>query len=173
MADKTIERESGKLSLSKGKLGLSKGGDSGKIRQSFSHGRTKTVTVEVKRKRGPGADGGGRGKSAGGLSEEERAARIRALRSQQKEPAGEAAEKKPAAQPQPETGAGDDAAERRRKLAEERAHREAEEAAAIDAAEAAARAPARAGGGGRAVDGRRHLPVVREPDLARARGRRR
>ncbi len=140
MADKTIERESGKLSLSKGKLGLSKGGDSGKIRQSFSHGRTKTVTVEVKRKRAAGADAGGRGKSAAGLSEEERAARIRALRSQQKEPAAEAPAEKPAAQP--EAGAAADATERRRKLAEDRARRETEEAEAIDAAEAAARAPA-------------------------------
>ena len=80
MVDKTIEREPGKLSLSKGKLGLSKGADSGKIRQSFSHGRSKTVTVEVKRKRAAGDTGGrgSRGQSTGGLSEEERAARIRA-----------------------------------------------------------------------------------------------
>ena len=47
----TNEREPVKLSLGKGKLGLSKGVNSGKLRQSFSHGRSKTVTVEVKRKR--------------------------------------------------------------------------------------------------------------------------
>ena len=144
MVDKTIEREPGKLSLSKGKLGLSKGADSGKIRQSFSHGRSKTVTVEVKRKRAAGDTGGrgSRGQSTGGLSEEERAARIRALRSQQKD-AGPAADKPagksaaPAAEPaQP---VADDALSRRLRVAEERALREAEEAAAIDAAEADAR----------------------------------
>ncbi|MCA8930076.1 MAG: translation initiation factor IF-2 N-terminal domain-containing protein, partial [Alphaproteobacteria bacterium] len=140
MADKTIERESGKLSLSKGKLGLSKGGDGGKIRQSFSHGRTKTVTVEVKRKRAAGDSGGKGGRGAGGLSDEERAARIRALRSLQK--SGEASEKAAPAKAEPGPRPSDDAAERRRQLAEERARREAEEAAAIDAAEAAARAPA-------------------------------
>ena len=64
MADKTMEREPGKLSLTKGKLGLSKGGDAGKIKQSFSHGRSKTVTVEVKRKRGPGTEGVKLGKGA-------------------------------------------------------------------------------------------------------------
>ena len=50
---------------SKGKLELKKTVDAGSVRQSFSHGRSKTVTVEVKRKRtiekgaAPGiADGG-------------------------------------------------------------------------------------------------------------------
>jgi len=138
MADKTIERETGKLSLTKGKLGLSKGGDSGKVRQSFSHGRTKTVTVEVKRKRAAGETGGKGGRGAGGLSDEERAARIRALRSLQKGDA--AAEKAPAATPEEPSKSADDATERRRQLIEDRARREAEEAEAIDAAEAAARA---------------------------------
>ncbi len=143
MVDKTIERESGKLSLSKGKLGLSKGADAGKIRQSFSHGRSKTVTVEVKRKRAPVDAGGRGGRDAGGLSEEERAARVRALRSLQKEaeaaPGGAA---KPVAPVVEEVTAQDDALQRRLKLAEERARREAEEAAAIDAAEAKAAEPA-------------------------------
>ena len=35
----------------KGKLTLGKHADSGQVRQSFSHGRSKTVQVEVKRKR--------------------------------------------------------------------------------------------------------------------------
>ncbi|MFB0923449.1 MAG: translation initiation factor IF-2 associated domain-containing protein, partial [Alphaproteobacteria bacterium] len=40
------------LTLSKpGKLELKKTVEGGQVRQSFSHGRTKTVTVEVKRKR--------------------------------------------------------------------------------------------------------------------------
>ncbi len=142
MADKTIERESGKLSLSKEKLGLSKGADSGKIKQSFSHGRSKTVTVEVKRKRGPGADQGGKpgrgGRDSGALSEEERAARLRALKARQQ--AGDAAAAKP-----PKPGAKPVEAEKAdvqkaRLEAEDQARREAEEAAAIDAAEDAKKA---------------------------------
>ncbi|MEK9833593.1 MAG: translation initiation factor IF-2 associated domain-containing protein, partial [Rhodospirillaceae bacterium] len=40
------------LTLSKpGKLELKKTVEGGQVRQSFSHGRTKTVTVEVKKKR--------------------------------------------------------------------------------------------------------------------------
>ncbi|MEM1400255.1 MAG: translation initiation factor IF-2 associated domain-containing protein, partial [Pseudomonadota bacterium] len=35
----------------RGKLELRKSQESGQVRQSFSHGRTKAVTVEVKRKR--------------------------------------------------------------------------------------------------------------------------
>jgi len=89
----------------KGKLELKKTVDAGSVRQSFSHGRSKTVAVEVKRKRtvekgaAPGvADGGaaarraaeglpsksgGRGQKAGAvrqLTREEREARERALR---------------------------------------------------------------------------------------------
>jgi translation initiation factor IF-2 len=89
----------------KGKLELKKTVDAGSVRQSFSHGRSKTVTVEVKRKRtiekgaAPGiADGGaaarraaeglpakggpGRGPRGGAvrqLTKEEREARVRAL----------------------------------------------------------------------------------------------
>ncbi len=41
-----------KLSLNKpGRLELKKTVETGQVRQSFSHGRTKAVTVEVKRKR--------------------------------------------------------------------------------------------------------------------------
>ena len=91
---------------SKGKLELKKTVDAGSVRQSFSHGRSKTVTVEVKRKRtiekgaAPGiADGGAaarraaeglptkgpsgrgqRGATVRQLTKEEREARARALR---------------------------------------------------------------------------------------------
>ncbi len=87
-----------KLSLNKpGRLELKKTVETGQVRQSFSHGRTKAVTVEVKRKRtferGTGggmqeikAKAGGPtvGDSVGGaaqskLTEDERAARLRAL----------------------------------------------------------------------------------------------
>jgi len=41
-----------KLTLSRpGKLELNKTVDAGQVRQSFSHGRTKSVAVEVRRKR--------------------------------------------------------------------------------------------------------------------------
>ena len=100
------DREKKVLHLtSKGKLELKKTVDAGSVRQSFSHGRTKTVTVEVKRKRtiekgaAPGvADGGAAARRAaeglptkGGpgrgpkgatvrqLTKEEREARARAL----------------------------------------------------------------------------------------------
>jgi translation initiation factor IF-2 len=46
------KEQDGKLSLSKpGRLELNKTVETGKVRQSFSHGRSKSVTVEVKRKR--------------------------------------------------------------------------------------------------------------------------
>jgi translation initiation factor IF-2 len=98
----------GNRNSSGGKLEMKKTVDAGSVRQSFSHGRSKTVTVEVKRKRTlekgavPGiADGGaaarraaeglpGGGKAPGGrgqrgappvrqLTREERDARLRAL----------------------------------------------------------------------------------------------
>src|ERR1700748_1308888 len=49
------------LSLGKGKLELKKTVESGQVRQSFSHGRSKVVQVERKRKRQfeVGADGKG------------------------------------------------------------------------------------------------------------------
>ena len=101
-------RKSRTLSLGNtGKLSIGKGGDASQVRQSFSHGRSKTVQVEVKRKRhfdqghvGHAADGGeaarraaeggtGResqksgGRAKGGqraLTQSERDARERALR---------------------------------------------------------------------------------------------
>ena len=53
----TRETDSGKLSLAKPKkLGLKKTVDGGQVRQSFSHGRSKTVAVEIKKKRLIGRD---------------------------------------------------------------------------------------------------------------------
>ena len=96
------------LSLgNRSRLSLGKGGEGSQVRQSFSHGRSKTVQVEVKRKRhvetGPAAqlaDGGaaarlaaegapakpggkarGRGSGQRTLTKAEREARERALRS--------------------------------------------------------------------------------------------
>ncbi len=53
----TQETDGGKLSLSKPKkLELKKTVDGGQVRQSFSHGRSKTVAVEIKKKRSIGRD---------------------------------------------------------------------------------------------------------------------
>src|SRR5918994_4147593 len=63
-ATETKEQERNpRISLSRpaGRLELTKTVDSGMVRQSFSHGRSKSVAVEVKRKRqlkSPGADPG-------------------------------------------------------------------------------------------------------------------
>jgi translation initiation factor IF-2 len=52
MTDKKDDGPKKKLSLSRpGKLELNKTVDAGQVRQSFSHGRTKSVAVEVRRKR--------------------------------------------------------------------------------------------------------------------------
>ncbi len=47
------ENKTGKapLTLKSGKLELKKTVETGRVRQSFSHGRSKTVTVEVRKKR--------------------------------------------------------------------------------------------------------------------------
>ncbi|MEQ8334789.1 translation initiation factor IF-2 [Nisaea sp.] len=92
------ETDRKKLSLSgKGKLSLGKSADTDQVKQSFSHGRSKTVQVERRRKRvgGPGAGG-----DAGGLSAEERERRTRALKEglrQQEEAATAAAAAAPQA----------------------------------------------------------------------------
>jgi len=102
----TGEKEKGAkktLGLSRpGRLELKKTVETGQVRQTFPHGRSKTVTVEVKRKRTYAQDAGGQltevkrrpdvlGGEAGGvapaepagraLTEEEKAARVRALQS--------------------------------------------------------------------------------------------
>ena len=45
------------LSVSKPTLSLKRSTETGTVRQSFSHGRSKQVVVEVKKRRTPGADG--------------------------------------------------------------------------------------------------------------------
>ncbi|TWB22441.1 translation initiation factor 2 (bIF-2) [Nitrospirillum amazonense] len=113
----TSDQDRKKLSLTgRGKLELKKTVDAGSVRQSFSHGRTKTVAVEVKRKRtfeqgarpgvadggaaaraaaeGRPAQGGGRGQPPRGgaprqLTDSEREARLRALRAMGENPAQE------------------------------------------------------------------------------------
>ena len=77
----TAERKPGKLRLApKGKLELKKTVGAGNVRQSFPRGRSKTVTVEVKKTRAVGSGGAG---APGGLSEVEKAARLKALQASQ------------------------------------------------------------------------------------------
>jgi len=127
--------EDGKLTLSKpGRLELKKTVESGQVRQSFSHGRSKSVTVEVKKKRTFERSESGKMRAvpehgaslltraptlveedplsaeAHSLTEEERAARFRAL-----------------------SGAAQDA--ERDQIAEVEAHRRAEEEATRKAEE--------------------------------------
>src|SRR5271155_4142181 len=58
MTDATEQEQKRPLTLARpgGRLELRKGVETGQVRQSFSHGRSKTVTVEVRKKRviGPG-----------------------------------------------------------------------------------------------------------------------
>ncbi|GHD40009.1 hypothetical protein GCM10017083_02800 [Thalassobaculum fulvum] len=80
----TSDQDRKKLSLSGGrnKLSLGKSVETSQVKQSFSHGRSKTVQVEVRRRRtpAPGPAGGKGGSGAGReLTAEERAARTRAL----------------------------------------------------------------------------------------------
>ena len=60
MSETTEKGKSAKLSLSRpGKLELKKTVESGAVRQSFSHGRSKMVQVERKTKRTFALDSGG------------------------------------------------------------------------------------------------------------------
>ncbi|MGF1595169.1 MAG: translation initiation factor IF-2 [Kiloniellaceae bacterium] len=154
-----------------GKLQLKKTVETGQVRQSFSHGRSKAVTVEVKRSRTFERGTSGRmtevtaaeaeaeaalteapapapqpeveEKPARRLSAEERASRARAL---------ELAREEEAARKEREAAEAERRAAQAKVAAEERALREAEEAAARaraaeaapEAAEAAAAAPAEA-----------------------------
>ncbi|MGE0724570.1 MAG: translation initiation factor IF-2 [Alphaproteobacteria bacterium] len=128
----TKETERKPLTLARpGKLELKKTVETGQVRQSFPHGRTKTVQVEVRKKRmvGPGeappiVGPGGRteGSRSGGvartLTDEERAARARAL---------QGAIKDEEVRKQTEAEDAVRAAEEAQREAEERAKREAEE----------------------------------------------
>ena len=122
----TNDSDRKKLSLGgRGKLSLGKSVETGQVRQSFSHGRSKTVfRVERRRKRvGPGGPGGAGGapRVARGLTEDERQKRMAALKEGLKQQEAVAQER--------------EAAE-----AEARAAREAEEAARAEAAAAEAAA---------------------------------
>ena len=124
-------------------LGVRGGGSrSGNVKQSFSHGRTKSVAVEHKRKRvvsKPSTAKGGAGGVAGGdasrrpagISDAELARRMKALQ------AAKAREAEEAAQREAEEKARAAERERRRAEAEakEREQREAEERARAKAAE--------------------------------------
>ncbi|MCV2872508.1 translation initiation factor IF-2 [Defluviimonas sp. WL0050] len=129
-------------------LGLG-GGRSGQVKQSFSHGRTKSVVVETKRKRvvvpkpgAPAASGGGAA-SAGdpsrrpaGISDAEMERRLKALQ------AAKAREAEEAAQRAEEERQREEERERRRAEAEakEREDREREEALKAKAEEDARKA---------------------------------
>ncbi|UUX52117.1 translation initiation factor IF-2 [Nisaea acidiphila] len=157
-----------KLSLSgRGKLSLGKSVDKDSVKQSFSHGRSKTVQVERRRKRVGGPGGPGGAGDSGGLSAEERERRTRALKEGLKQQEAARSEEQAAptvaetpaeAVPQPEPEPAPEPVDRRqaeleemRKIAdaegkqrEEEAARLAEEAAAREAKAQAERAATRA-----------------------------
>jgi translation initiation factor IF-2 len=124
----------------KGKtLGLRGGTETSHVRQSFSHGRTKSVMVERKRKRvvvpktgAPAAGGPGRPASLKGLSESEVERRVRAVETARAQEAERArAERAADAEREAEMArlrAEKEAAERAEREAEIRAQREAAEA---------------------------------------------
>jgi translation initiation factor IF-2 len=157
------DEQDGKLTLRRpGRLELKKTVETGQVRQSFSHGRTKSVTVEVKKKRTfeRGAGGNMRAVSEpanpvetpgvegvsipdlGNLTEEERAARVRALRGAvHDEELRQIAELEDQKRLEMERKAQEEAKEAERKKAEEEEAKQ-KEAAMRAAAEAAAAAPA-------------------------------
>ncbi len=150
----------GRLSLRPGgRLELGKTVDAGSVRQSFSHGRSKVVQVEVVKKRTPGTPGGGaQGPSGGssrpgqrsgagapsrGLSQQEIAARQRALVEQQKEQVRREQERKEQEQRLQILSAAEEARRREEeeaRKAEEEARAAAEEAARKEAEVAARKA---------------------------------
>jgi translation initiation factor IF-2 len=142
--------QDGKLTLRRpGRLELKKTVETGQVRQSFSHGRTKAVTVEVKKKRTFERGDGGNMRAVtdmpaatrppieaqkkpntqdlGNLTEEERAARMRAIRGAvQNEEQRQIAEAE--ARKQQEA-----AAEETKRLAEEDVRKKAQEQANLEA----------------------------------------
>jgi translation initiation factor IF-2 len=87
MSDTTEQEQKRPLTLARtgSRLELRKGVETGQVRQSFSHGRSKTVTVEVRKKRmiGPGAPELGRAEAAPAVAREQ----APAARPQRAEPA--------------------------------------------------------------------------------------
>jgi len=153
----------GRLSLRPaGRLELGRTVDAGSVRQSFSHGRSKVVQVEVRKKRAGapapaaptqgggsgtparGPSGGGRGQQAPtrALTQNEQAARQRALVEQQREAARREAERRE--QEKISILSAAEEARRReeeeRKAAEEEARRKEEEEAQQKAEEEARKA---------------------------------
>ncbi len=121
-----------------------RGGGSGSVKQSFSHGRTKNVVVETKRKRvvvpkpgaaKPGAAGAGKAKLGdpsrrpAGISDAEMERRMKALA------AAKAAESEEAEKRAREEKEREEERDRRRREAEEKAREEAEREAALKAKE--------------------------------------
>ncbi|MGE4528232.1 MAG: translation initiation factor IF-2 [Rhodospirillaceae bacterium] len=147
MADDTTENDrKAPLTLRSGTLELKKTVEKGRVRQSFSHGRSKEVKVEVRRKRtiaaGPNAGFGAVGDD-GVLTNQEKAQRLRVLQEARRaeEEARRAAEEE--AQRAAEEAARLAEEEAARKAAEEEAAKKAAEEAAKKAAEEAAKpAPA-------------------------------
>ncbi|MEQ8442216.1 MAG: translation initiation factor IF-2 [Alphaproteobacteria bacterium] len=183
----------GKLSLGKpGKLSLSKTVESGQVRQSFSHGRSKTVIVETKSRRSfertEGGDmkvvKGGQGRRPqgegnklvaenplDGLSESERQNRLRALE-------GAAKEEERRRQDAEDAERRAEEARKRREEEEERRRQEAEEAerkakeAAEEVAEESAAAPAEAPAPEEVAAAEVDIPPSPEKaEAARARGK--
>jgi translation initiation factor IF-2 len=170
MADDTTDNEKkAPLSLGKKTLELKKTVEKGRVRQSFSHGRSKEVKVEVRRKRSISTNGrnGGRDADDGLLTNQEKAQRLRVLQEARKaeeeakrqaiEDAKRKAEEEAKRQvEQAEEEARRQAEEEAKRQAEEEAQRKAEEDAkrkAAEEAEKVAEAAARAAKSGGNVDG--------------------
>ncbi len=177
MADDTTDNEKkAPLSLGKKTLELKKTVEKGRVRQSFSHGRSKEVKVEVRRKRSISTNGrnGGRDADDGLLTNQEKAQRLRVLQEARKaeeeakrqavEDAKRQAEE--AAKRQAEEEAQRQAEEDAKRKAEEEAQRQAEEDAkrkAAEEAEKAAEAVARAAKISGGADGDVKTQDVRKP----------
>ncbi len=148
MADDTTDNDrKAPLTLRSGTLELKKTVEKGRVRQSFSHGRTKEVQVEVRRKRtiATGAASSSReGFDDGVLTNQEKAQRLRVL--QEARAAEEEARKKAEADAvrAAEEAAARAAEEEAREKAEAEAREKAEEEARQKAEEEAVRAAAAA-----------------------------
>ncbi len=154
MADDTTDNDrKAPLTLRTGTLELKKTVEKGRVRQSFSHGRSKEVKVEVRRKRTiatGGASASDHGFDNGVLTNSEKAQRLRVLqearrveeenRRRAEEEAVRAAEEA-AQRAVEEEAARKAAAEEEARRAAEAAAKEAEEAAREAAAPAAVAAP--------------------------------
>jgi translation initiation factor IF-2 len=148
MADDTTDNDrKAPLTLRSGTLELKKTVEKGRVRQSFSHGRTKEVQVEVRRKRtiATGGAASREGIDDGILTNQEKAQRLRVLqearaaeevaRKQAEEEAARAAEEA-AVRAAAEEEAKKQAEEEAKKQAEEEAKKQAEEEAKKREAEA-------------------------------------